>query len=108
IPLKQFRETVKWKVQIGDLAWVKEPWCMLMPHGEVFAGHFANLDRASLPEHIRKRGYKLKFHATGKGLHRSESRHTLQIMGYTPDAGTVRCLVHRQQADLLLQRRRAA
>lgn len=108
LPLRQFRETIKWEAHIGDMAWVKEPWCMLMPHAIVLAGHFISLTKDRIPEIARKRGYKLEFHPDGRGLHRRESRFTLEVMGYTPDAGTVRLLVHECQIDHLVESRRAA
>lgn len=107
MPLKQFRETVSWTARIGDLVWVKEPWCLLLPMAIARPGHFLTVAPALRAEFGTKK-VTVEFHPTGHGLHRRESRFTFEVMGYTADAATVRFLVHQQQVDALLKMKRAA
>lgn len=107
MPLAQFRETIKWEARIGDLAWVKEPWCMLMPMALAVPGHFLTV-RPTLKARYGKKHIEIEFHPTGAGLHRRESRFTLEVTGYNSAASTVRFLVHECQIGHFLENERAA
>lgn len=115
---QQFRLHIKAHARVGDLIWVQEP-VLLITTGELQThmrrGLFSLVapfqQGAALDARVREMGYtrKYRFRKLGAELmRRPSSRCTLEIEAFDIEARTLTCIVHMEQADELLAKRRVA
>lgn len=110
LPRERIAARILSRASIGDLIWLKEPWCLVTSrrHGPqnvrwALPGPIGERP----PPHIAKILHHLRLRPlSALVLERGDSRITLEIMGITEHA--VRCLVHFQQIDEFLKAKAAA
>ncbi len=117
LPLAQFRETIKWAAHMGDFAWVKEPFVVATPTEAYVGGRRITAGAAvpgdvgdyhdAIPSEIKARPYAVTVHRTGEELRRSESRFTVEIVGFDRVANTIQFFAHRRQIDEFIATRKS-